>query len=207
MADSAPSEQAEAASKILREDEAAAAVVEAVDLRGARVLLVDDDQDAREVIAQLLRRAHAEVDLAGSADEAIERMSRQRPDVLISDIAMPDRDGYELIRSVRQMPEWRDSSLLPAIALTAYAREEDHLRALAAGFECHIAKPVDSVQLVAALADVLNRCRARAVNQGSRDHDQAQTDQPTPPGLPQTQQSSQQQHSRLEAAGRSLKLD
>jgi CheY-like chemotaxis protein len=130
------------------------------DLQGARVLVVDDEIDAREVIARLLRRANAEVWVAGSAAEAIEHLMNDHPDLLISDIAMPDRDGYELIQSIRAMPGLRDTHL-PAIALTAYAREEDRLRALSAGFEDHIAKPVDSDQLVSVVSGLLSRRKNR----------------------------------------------
>jgi signal transduction histidine kinase/DNA-binding NarL/FixJ family response regulator len=129
-----------------------------VDLNGVRIVVVDDEADAREVIAKLLRRAGAAVDTAGGATDALAILSRQAPDMLISDIAMPDCDGYELLRNTRQLPNIRDI-YLPAIALTAYAREEDRARALAAGFDDHISKPVESEYLLASIAILLKRRR------------------------------------------------
>jgi signal transduction histidine kinase len=125
-------------------------------VQGMRILLVDDEADAREVIARLLRRAGAHVETAGGAPAALEHLSRQCPDLLISDIAMPDCDGYELLRSARQLPGIRDLSL-PAIALTAYAREEDRARALAAGFEDHVCKPVEADHLLGVISSLLSR--------------------------------------------------
>ncbi|HEX3356181.1 MAG TPA: response regulator, partial [Tepidisphaeraceae bacterium] len=124
-----------------------------VDLKGIRVLVVDDEGDAREVIAQLLRRSHAEVITAASATDALEQLARQCPDIMISDIAMPDCDGYELLRNARRLPHVQKYSL-PAIALTAYASEEDRRRALSCGFEAHIAKPVDGKQLLTVIASL-----------------------------------------------------
>ncbi len=113
----------------------------AIDLTGVRALVVDDEADAREVIAQMLRHAHVEVVTAANAAEALEHLARQCPDVMISDIAMPDCDGYELLRSARRLPHVQKYSL-PAIALTAYASEgEDRRRAFSCGFDAHIAKP------------------------------------------------------------------
>jgi signal transduction histidine kinase/two-component SAPR family response regulator len=123
-------------------------------LAGVRVLIVDDAADALDVLAVILRRAHADVTTAPNARDARRILSDQRPDLLISDIAMPDEDGFALIRAVRALP--RDhGGATPAIALTAYAREEDRAKALAAGFHAHLAKPIepeDLVSLVARLA-------------------------------------------------------
>jgi signal transduction histidine kinase/DNA-binding response OmpR family regulator len=118
---------------------------------GLRILLVDDDPDARELIAAMLRRAGAEVTTAASAMEALGRLPIIRPDILVSDIAMPDQDGYGLIRQIRQLPI-EDGRELPAIAVSAYARAEDCARALAAGFQSHLAKPVDPAELLARVA-------------------------------------------------------
>ncbi|HEX7686262.1 MAG TPA: ATP-binding protein, partial [Burkholderiaceae bacterium] len=113
-----------------------------VDLRGVRALVVDDDRDARELIAQLLLECGAEVVQAAGADEALAEFDRSPPDVLLSDIGMPGRDGYELIRAVRARGEARGGQIA-AVALTAFARPEDRTRALLAGFQSHVAKPVD----------------------------------------------------------------
>jgi CheY-like chemotaxis protein len=137
-------------------DTARATPARATDLTGVRILVVDDERDAREVIAKLLRRANAEVEVAASAHEALEQLGKRCPDVLISDIAMPDCDGYELLRTARQLPGVRELSL-PAIALTAYAREEDRHRALAAGFEEHVSKPVESEQLICAISTLVSK--------------------------------------------------
>lgn len=126
------------------------------DLDGMRVLVVDDEPDALELIAQVLKRAKAAVTTAGSAAEALERIEQSLPDVLVSDIAMPDADGFALIRQVRQM-EPNKGGQIPAIALTAYARDEDRQRALSAGFQQHLAKPVEPAELVAAVAQLVAR--------------------------------------------------
>ncbi|HEX5227152.1 MAG TPA: response regulator [Bryobacteraceae bacterium] len=123
------------------------------DLDGVHVLLVDDEPDAREVVSTMLRRAGADVTAAGSVREALDLFERTRPSVLLSDIAMPERDGYDLIRLVRELPASHGGQT-PAIALTAYAREEDRFRALTAGFQAHLAKPVAPPDLVAAISRV-----------------------------------------------------
>jgi CheY-like chemotaxis protein len=119
------------------------------DLNGLRVLVVDDAPDALEVLAVILRRARAEVTAAPDARTARRLLQELRPDLLISDIAMPDEDGYALIRSIRELAADRGGQT-PALALTAYAREEDRSRALAAGFQDHMSKPVEPGELVAA---------------------------------------------------------
>jgi signal transduction histidine kinase/DNA-binding response OmpR family regulator len=130
----------------------------AEDLSGLRVMIVDDEPDAREVIAAMLEHCGAEVIAACSTAEAVEVLAGaangSRPDVLVSDIGMPGEDGIDLITRVRALGPERGGNI-PAIALTAYARAEDRARVLAAGFERHIAKPVDPSTLanvVAALA-------------------------------------------------------
>jgi CheY-like chemotaxis protein len=122
------------------------------DLNGVQVLVVDDEAESREVIAHVLRRAAGKVETAASVEEALKRVLQSCPDVLVTDIAMPDRDGYDLIRCLRELPGRAHS--LPAVALTAYAREEDRARALAVGFQCHLAKPVDAARLVSVLANL-----------------------------------------------------
>jgi CheY-like chemotaxis protein len=95
----------------------------------------------------------AEVIAAASVDEALDALDRFRPDVLISDIAMPDRDGYDLIREIRSREPERGGKI-PAVAVTAYARAEDRVRVLAAGFQMHIAKPIDPDELIAVVASL-----------------------------------------------------
>jgi signal transduction histidine kinase len=134
-------------------------------LKGVRVLVVDDEQDARDVIGEILRRSGAEVTTAGGAQEGLELLGRVRPDVLVSDIAMPDEDGFTFIRTIRQLaPE--DGGGVPSVALTAYAREEDRVRILAAGFQSHLAKPVEPADLVAAIAKLSDSSPALTLNVG-----------------------------------------
>jgi signal transduction histidine kinase len=124
-------------------------------LRGVRVMVVDDEQDARDVLGEILRRGGAEVTTAASSQEGLQLLGRVRPDVVVSDIAMPDEDGYAFIRCVRQLSA-DDGGSTPAIALTAYAREEDRAKSLAAGFQAHLAKPVEPADLVGAVAELSN---------------------------------------------------
>jgi CheY-like chemotaxis protein len=126
-------------------------------LTGVRVLVVDDDRDTRQLLAHLLTECEAEVVTAGSAAEALEELHRARPDVLLSDIGMPGVDGYELIRQVRELEG--DLANIPAAALTAFARSEDRRRAMLAGFQLHLAKPVDSAELCAVVASLAGRTR------------------------------------------------
>ena len=125
-------------------------------LSGLRVLVVDDDRDARELLQVALQQYGAEVRTASSADEAMDHLAAETPDVLVSDIEMPDVSGYELIRRLRQSerPELRR---LPAVALTAYARTEDRLKALLAGFQTHVPKPVEPAELVTVIASLGQR--------------------------------------------------
>jgi PAS domain S-box-containing protein len=123
-------------------------------LAGIRVLVVDDEQDAQQIIRRVLENCMAEVALASSAAEAMELIGRFRPDVIVSDIGMPNEDGYDLIRQVRAN---HSAKQIPAAALTAFARTEDRKRALLAGFQTHIAKPVDPAELTAAVASLAGR--------------------------------------------------
>jgi CheY-like chemotaxis protein len=112
---------------------------------------VDDDADARDLIATTLRRAGAKVTTAATVVEALDSLPISRPDILVSDIAMPDQDGYSLIRQIRKLPI-ENGRELPAIAVSAYARAEDSARALAAGFQSHLAKPIDPSELLSRVA-------------------------------------------------------
>jgi PAS domain S-box-containing protein len=129
-------------------------------LGGLRVLVVDDHRDSREMIGTILAEAGAVVQLAGSADEALQRLQQWQADVLISDLGMPGLDGFDLIRAVRAQEDAEDPApRLVAMALSAYASDEDRARALAAGFQDYAAKPIDPADLVAVVA---RRARRRA---------------------------------------------
>ena len=126
------------------------------DLGGMRILVVDDEQDTRELIRELLADAGARVDAAASADGAMRLLRAARYDALVSDIGMPGEDGYSLLRRLRAMGPGQGGAT-PAVALTAYAAPEDRLRALQAGFGMHLAKPVDPAELLASIADLVLR--------------------------------------------------
>jgi PAS domain S-box-containing protein len=118
-------------------------------LSGLRVLVVDDERDTRELVAAVLTTCGAEVVSVGSATEALDQMERQRFDLLISDIGMPEMNGYDLIARIRQLAE-EQGGRTPAVALTAYAGIDDRKRALAAGYEMHIPKPFVAAELISA---------------------------------------------------------
>lgn len=122
-------------------------------LSGLTILVVDDEADARELLVTVLQECGATVKTAASVTEAIAAIEQCQPDILVSDIGMPGEDGYSLIRRIRAM-ETHNGSKIPAVALTAYARVEDRTRALAAGFQMHIAKPVNPTELVAVIANL-----------------------------------------------------
>jgi signal transduction histidine kinase/CheY-like chemotaxis protein len=125
-------------------------------LDGLRVLLVDDELETREIISTVVRRTGAEVKSCKSAREALSELVEWRPDVILSDIAMPDEDGYSFINRVRSLPQ-NEGGNTPAAALTAYARDEDRRQALAAGYQMHIAKPIGAGQLVTMIAKLAGR--------------------------------------------------
>jgi signal transduction histidine kinase len=149
---------AEAAVDSAAEVPAVPAIVASVDghpcLAGVRMLVVDDQQDARNLVKRLLQDCHAEVVDAPNATIALRICQEFRPQVLVSDIGMPDVDGFELIRRLRRMTEGAD---ILAIALTAYARPEERNQALEAGYQVHLAKPVNAAELTAAVATLLGR--------------------------------------------------
>ena len=128
------------------------------DLSGVSVMIVDDERDARDVLVAILELQGAKVIAASSAAEAVERLTKNGsiPDVLVSDIGMPAEDGFDLISKVRAMGPERGGKI-PAIALTAYARDEDRARVLAAGFQRHVAKPVEPSNLAQAVASLARR--------------------------------------------------
>ena len=125
-------------------------------LDGLRVLVVDDEFDARTLLTAMLERCGAQVIAVGSAREGIESVESWKPDVLIADIGMPVEDGYGLIRRVRALPK-EHGGQIPALALTAYARTEDRVRALSEGYQVHLAKPVDRAELAAVVAGLGHR--------------------------------------------------
>jgi signal transduction histidine kinase/ActR/RegA family two-component response regulator len=125
-------------------------------LKGLKILVVDDEPDARRLIKRLLETCQAQVFTAESADAAMKIVADERPDILLSDIGMPVADGYELLRRVRSLTPEQGGGI-PAIALTAFARSEDRIRALRAGFMLHVPKPVEPRELIATLATVAGR--------------------------------------------------
>jgi signal transduction histidine kinase/ActR/RegA family two-component response regulator len=129
-------------------------------LEGIAVLVVDDEEDAREAMAVLLAQAGARVFSAGGAAAALEVLDHERPDVLLSDIAMPGEDGYALIRRIRARPSDRGGRI-PAAALTAYATLEDRAKAMRAGYDEHIPKPVDPTRLISAVAQLVTAATPR----------------------------------------------
>jgi CheY-like chemotaxis protein len=132
-------------------------------LAGLRALIVDDEDDARELVKAVIARYGAEVVAARSAAEAFALMTtapeQKRPHVMVTDLGMPDEDGYSLLRRLR---EWEQEHGLhtPAVALTAYGRSEDRMRALMAGFEMHVTKPVEPEELAVIVASVVKRTAA-----------------------------------------------
>ena len=126
------------------------------ELAGVRVVAVDDDADARKLLGTVLKRCQASVTVVSSAADALEAVRRERPDVLLSDVEMPGEDGYSLIAKVRALPP-EEGGQTPAAALTAYARMEDRTKALRAGFQMHVPKPVEPAELVAVVANLAAR--------------------------------------------------
>jgi CheY-like chemotaxis protein len=136
---------------------------QALSLEGLSVLVVDDQEEARVVLTQALSEYGAQVTAVSSGTEALGILSRppdgRRPDALILDIAMPDEDGYAILKKVRALEAEKGGTVnqIPAIALTAYGRTEDRLRALQAGFQMHVAKPVEPTELAVVIASLTNR--------------------------------------------------
>jgi CheY-like chemotaxis protein len=129
-------------------------------LAGVRILYVEDDADSREVTTVMLQMHGATVITAASREEALQALLRERPDVLLSDLGVPD-NGLELIVQVRALPS-ESGGTIPAAALTAFTSPDDQARALAAGFQLHIPKPVEPVQLAMAIATLVGRGPAQS---------------------------------------------
>jgi CheY-like chemotaxis protein len=128
-------------------------------LDGARVLVVDDDVDTRQLLKRVLESHGAAVRTAASAAEALETIADSPPDALVADIGMPGEDGCSLMRKIRRLPSSRGGTV-PALALTACARPEDRARALTAGFQQYVAKPVEPDELAAVVAELTGRLGA-----------------------------------------------
>jgi signal transduction histidine kinase/ActR/RegA family two-component response regulator len=126
------------------------------DLAGVSVLVVDDEADARELVQKLLHTCHANVFTAAGSDDAMKILATERLDVVISDIGMPEADGYAFIRKVRAKTA-NEGGRVPAIALTAFARAEDRMRAMLAGYNLHLSKPIEPTELIVAVASLAGR--------------------------------------------------
>ncbi len=127
-------------------------------LNGLRVLVVDDDADTREFVTFLLEEYGASVTVVAKADEALAALTQSQPDILLSDIGMPEVDGYMLMRRVRALPK-EQGGLIPAIALTAYAGEANKQQVLSVGFQNHIAKPVEPSELIQVISTLVEAAR------------------------------------------------
>ncbi len=132
----------------------------ATDLAGTKLLLVEDEADTRDLMVVILEQLGAEVVAVSDAATALEKIRTWRPDLIVSDIGMPRENGYQLITKIRALPP-AEGGRTPAVALTAYARVEDRARALAAGFDAHMTKPVDSIELGIVVGSALARSRNR----------------------------------------------
>lgn len=127
-----------------------------VDLAGLKVLVVDDDPDSRDLVAFLLQEYGVEVIVVASAAEVLKTLTITQPDILLCDIGMPDMDGYMLMRQIRAMPP-EQGGQIPAIALTAYAGESNQKLALNAGFQCHLAKPVEPMDVISVIIELTQK--------------------------------------------------
>lgn len=125
-------------------------------LLGMKILIIDDEPDSLEIIKLILTNHHAGVIAVATAVEALVQLQRHRPDVIVSDISMPCMDGYEFIREVRSLPADQGGQT-PAIAITAFNRAEDRIRAIDAGFQKHLSKPIDLQILLNTIASVSGR--------------------------------------------------
>jgi CheY-like chemotaxis protein len=125
-------------------------------LDGLQVMVVDDEEETRDLLTAMLTRRGAEVTACASAAQALTEIERRRPLVLVSDIGMPNEDGYALIGKLRALGPERGGDI-PAVALTAYARSEDRMRALASGFQMHVPKPIEAGELIVVIASLAGR--------------------------------------------------
>ncbi|MBC7796049.1 MAG: response regulator, partial [Pyrinomonadaceae bacterium] len=151
-----------------------------VNLNGIKIVVVDDEPDARELLSSLLTVYGAEVTTCGSVSEALDTVPNVKPNLLISDIGMPRQDGYLLIKKLREL-EPENGGQIPAIALTAYTRVEDRVRALSQGFQLFVAKPVEPSELVAAVRSLTNLSENLTAQNG-HNHDENEDNQHNPEG-------------------------
>jgi CheY-like chemotaxis protein len=140
--------------------EAAARPAETARLDGVHVLVVDDERDARDLLSTILTQSGARVTAVATVADALDKLRLAKADLILSDIELPNEDGYSLIRRVRTL-EGQQEAGTPAIALTAHARASDRLQALAAGYQLHMPKPVEPAELVLAIANLTNRRLSR----------------------------------------------
>ena len=131
-----------------------------VDLEGVKIMVVDDEADTRNLLTRLLSECKGEVRAVASAADAIAEVKRHKPDLIISDIGMPGMDGYQFIHEVREL-DASQGGAIPAIALTAFARSEDRTRAMMAGYNMHVAKPIEAQELLATVANLAGRRNKR----------------------------------------------
>jgi len=131
-----------------------------LNLAGICILFVDDDPDACALARRIFEEHKTKVFIALSAREGLDILRDQRPDIIVSDIGMPDQDGYELMRQIRKLPE-KEGGAIPAIALTAFARPEDRKQAFSVGYQKHLAKPVEPHELLTAIATLASTSRKR----------------------------------------------
>ena len=129
------------------------------DLNGLKVMVVDDEIDTCDLLKTVLSKQGARVTTAQSATAALKLISKTKPDLLISDVAMPGTDGYEFMRRIRSLPKELGGAV-PAVALTAYAREQDRKRALSAGYQMHLTKPIEVAELSATLVHLISNGNA-----------------------------------------------
>lgn len=127
-----------------------------VDVTGLKVLVVDDDPDSRDLVAFLLQEYGMEVIVVASAVEVLKTLASTKPDILLCDIGMPDMDGYMLMRQIRSLPP-EQGGQIPAIALTAYAGESNQKQALNAGFQWHLAKPVEPMDVISVIVKLTKK--------------------------------------------------
>jgi CheY-like chemotaxis protein len=141
-------------------------VVPAADLHGVHVLAVDDERDSLSLVSEVLEAAGADVRSAASAAEALQMLDAEVPDVIVADLGMPQVDGFQFIDRVRRHPN-PGVREVPAAALTAYARSDDRMKALRAGFHIHLAKPIDPVELVTTIAALARRFSVSSASQAN----------------------------------------
>jgi CheY-like chemotaxis protein len=140
--------------EMTRHVDSGAAVLRSQELAGLRLLVVDDEADTREMLESVLIQSGAAVVLAQSVDDALAHLDSNPFDAIVSDVGMPGKDGYDLMRQVRKRTT---GGFIPAIALTAYARSEDRTATFQAGFQVHVPKPIDPTELIAVIVSLTRR--------------------------------------------------